>query len=126
MFWYITNYGIFQKIGQKRRREDTDVVSEVALIFQKMEEHAAEREERASEREARIRERELELEAKTREREDRREERIMSVFSAMMQQMSSASNPHFIPPSSCSPFPSFHHAPTSPPPDDDYHYSPSP
>ena len=67
----------------KRRNEDSIV--EVVYALECAEQCAVAREERDAEREMRLRERELELLAQMREREERHEERMMSLFSSIMQ-----------------------------------------
>jgi hypothetical protein len=61
-------------MGKKRpRSDDTEAFT---LVMERMEEHAAEREER-------IRKLELEMEERRTERENKREDRILGMFSAM-------------------------------------------
>ena len=67
-----------RKKGKKRQRSDD--TEALALVMERMEEHAAEREER-------IRKLELEMEERRAEREDKREDRIFSMFAAMFQNM---------------------------------------
>ena len=72
------NTKVFFFSGKKRKCDDG--LSELLLIFNESEEHAAEREEEhVAEREARIRERELELEARQREREGRQARRAYGI-----------------------------------------------
>ena len=66
--------------GTKRKADRSDNFMELFMFLERAE-------ERAREREAQLRERELELAATIREREDRREERMVAIFSTAMQQM---------------------------------------
>ena len=98
---YIDRYS--PTVGQKRKRSEEDgSIAELLHTFEKAEENAAKRE-------ARYRERELELEAQAREREDRREERMMILLNAMLQQCNQQFQPPFqhpYPPSQQPSFPS--------------------
>ena len=71
--------------GRKRKRGDEEFAEMLANICEKADEKAAEREER-------LRLRELEMEEGRIERENRHEERILSMFAALLERSSGSSS----------------------------------
>lgn len=72
-------YIYFACLGRKRKRTDNE---ELAEILAKINDRA---DERAAEREERLRLKELEMEERRMERENRHEERIFSMFAAILE-----------------------------------------
>ena len=67
------------KIGLKRKQ--------AATSLEELEKALDRADEKAAEREMKMRRMEFELESKMREREDQRDERMLSMFATMMQQL---------------------------------------
>ena len=88
---------------------------ELVHVLERAEERAAAREERDMESERWFREKELELQAEMRERDNRHEERMMTLFSSLMQYITT-SQPQMFPPPPPPPAFSYNpHAPFPPP-----------